>query len=239
MVSYEIPLGMSILVPALAAGTLSLAAIGRGPGRRAAQLADLPQPVRVRGVLRLLHRVAGELQAGPVRPAGERVGTGGRLPHRVQRHAVRVVLLRRVRGDVRRRRRWPCCCSWGRGTTRSGWCARLEQRGTAAGRPACLGAGIFIVKAFALVFVQMWLRWTLPRLRIDQVLYVCVKVLLPLACVDLVGAAAWAWLVPPSGSPQLAVQVAADRRRHGAACLLLRRACWLRAMFSAARGHRA
>ena len=35
----------------------------------------------------------------------------------------------------------------------------------------------------------MWLRWTLPRPRIDQVLYACVKVLLPMACVLLLGAA--------------------------------------------------
>jgi hypothetical protein len=47
-----------------------------------------------------------------------------------------------------------------------------------------------------LVFVQMWLRWTLPRPRIDQVLYACVKVLLPLACVLLLGAALWQLLMP-------------------------------------------
>src|SRR5688572_21582226 len=33
-----------------------------------------------------------------------------------------------------------------------------------------IGAGIFVSKVLALVFVQMWLRWTLPRPRIDQVL---------------------------------------------------------------------
>jgi hypothetical protein len=48
----------------------------------------------------------------------------------------------------------------------------------------------------AIVFVQMWLRWTLPRPRIDQVLYACVKVLLPLACVLLLGAALWQLFVP-------------------------------------------
>src|SRR5262245_10517487 len=45
-----------------------------------------------------------------------------------------------------------------------------------------LGLGIFVIKALTIVFVQMWLRWTLPRPRIDQVLYACVKVLLPMAC---------------------------------------------------------
>ena len=33
-----------------------------------------------------------------------------------------------------------------------------------------IGAGIFAAKASFGVFVQVWLRWTLPRLRIDQVM---------------------------------------------------------------------
>lgn len=54
----------------------------------------------------------------------------------------------------------------------------------------------FVLKAMGVVFVQMWLRWTLPRIRIDQVLYACVKVLLPLSLVMLIGAAVWMTLVP-------------------------------------------
>jgi len=57
-------------------------------------------------------------------------------------------------------------------------------------------AGIFVLKAMTIIFVQMWLRWTLPRPRIDQVLYACVKVLLPASCVVLLGAALWQLLVP-------------------------------------------
>lgn len=56
-------------------------------------------------------------------------------------------------------------------------------------------AAIFCVKAMGIIFVQIWLRWTLPRIRIDQVLYACVKVLLPLSLVLLVGNALWVWLV--------------------------------------------
>ena len=59
-----------------------------------------------------------------------------------------------------------------------------------------IGAGIFVSKALLIVFVQMWIRWTLPRPRIDQVLYACVKVLLPLACALLLGAALWQLFVP-------------------------------------------
>lgn len=54
----------------------------------------------------------------------------------------------------------------------------------------------FVVKVMTLIFVQMWLRWTLPRIRIDQVLYTCVKVLLPMSLVTLLGTAVWIWAVP-------------------------------------------
>jgi NADH-quinone oxidoreductase subunit H len=59
-----------------------------------------------------------------------------------------------------------------------------------------VAVGIFVIKAIVIVYVQMWLRWTLPRPRIDQVLYACIKVLLPGACVLLAGAALWQLFVP-------------------------------------------
>jgi NADH-quinone oxidoreductase subunit H len=59
-----------------------------------------------------------------------------------------------------------------------------------------IACGMYVGKTLALVYVQMWLRWTLPRPRIDQVLYACVKVLLPGSCVLLLGTALWELLVP-------------------------------------------
>jgi NADH-quinone oxidoreductase subunit H len=59
-----------------------------------------------------------------------------------------------------------------------------------------LASGIFTGKCVLLMLVQMWIRWTFPRPRIDQVLYVCVKVLLPLACLLLLGAALWQLFIP-------------------------------------------
>jgi NADH-quinone oxidoreductase subunit H len=59
-----------------------------------------------------------------------------------------------------------------------------------------IGAAIFITKAAVIVFVQMWIRWTLPRPRIDQVLYACIQVLLPFVLVVFLGAAVWQLLMP-------------------------------------------
>ncbi|TWW07977.1 NADH-quinone oxidoreductase subunit H, partial [Planctomyces bekefii] len=45
-----------------------------------------------------------------------------------------------------------------------------------------LGMLVFVKKAALGVFVQIWLRWTLPRLRIDQVMTTCLKYLVPISC---------------------------------------------------------
>jgi NADH-quinone oxidoreductase subunit H len=49
----------------------------------------------------------------------------------------------------------------------------------------------FIAKAIFFIYVQLWLRWTLPRIRIDQVLYSCVQVMLPLTLVVLLASVFW------------------------------------------------
>jgi NADH-quinone oxidoreductase subunit H len=64
-----------------------------------------------------------------------------------------------------------------------------------------INCGVFIVKGWLLVFVMMWVRWTLPRLRIDQVMMTCMKYLLPISCVLLLGVGLWQVLVQPTVGP--------------------------------------
>ena len=59
-------------------------------------------------------------------------------------------------------------------------------------------AKVFIVKASLLVFVQIWVRWTLPRLRIDQVMTTCLKYLVPISCCLFLGAVIWPLLLASS-----------------------------------------
>ncbi len=59
-----------------------------------------------------------------------------------------------------------------------------------------INVAVFIAKGWLLVFVMMWVRWTLPRLRIDQVMMTCLKYLLPISCVLLMGVTLWQLVVP-------------------------------------------
>ncbi len=54
-----------------------------------------------------------------------------------------------------------------------------------------LGFGVLAAKSGFLVFVQIWIRWSLPRLRIDQVMTTCLKYLVPISCALFLGAVLW------------------------------------------------
>lgn len=60
-----------------------------------------------------------------------------------------------------------------------------------------LGLGAFVLKSVGLIFVIIWIRWTLPRFRVDQMMNLCWKYLIPFSLVCFLGAMAWTWLVPP------------------------------------------
>ena len=59
-----------------------------------------------------------------------------------------------------------------------------------------LGFFNFIGKCTIGVLAMIWIRWTLPRLRIDQVMKLCLKYCVPIAAVMFLGAVFWSYNFP-------------------------------------------
>lgn len=53
--------------------------------------------------------------------------------------------------------------------------------------------GLFwlLFKAIVLIFIMMWFRWTFPRLRVDQLMYLCWKVFIPFAIFNMLAVGIW------------------------------------------------
>lgn len=72
------------------------------------------------------------------------------------------------------------------------WLGLTPQNGAFLGYLGQLvGASNVILKGVIGVSVMMWVRWTLPRLRIDQVMATCLKYCTPIAAVMFLGATVW------------------------------------------------
>jgi NADH-quinone oxidoreductase subunit H len=54
----------------------------------------------------------------------------------------------------------------------------------------------FAVKCYMGIILIMWLRWTLPRMRIDHVMAMCLKYCIPIAAAMFVGAMVWLHCLP-------------------------------------------
>ncbi len=165
LVSYEVAMGLSVIGVIMMAQSLSLVDIvhaqqdiGLVHPPAAGRLPDLPDRGRRRD------------QPRPVRPARGRVGAGRRLPHRVRRPEVRHVLPGRVREHdhhlgARARR-----------SSSGGFAGPVPARLPVADRS----------RSSSLLFLFIWLRATLPRLRYDRLMKLGWKILLPLATLNLV-----------------------------------------------------
>ena len=98
LISYEVAVTLTLVSVILMAGTLSMVGIVDAQDSAHVWFAFV-QPV---AFVHFLHRRPGRDQPRAVRPAGGGAGADRRLPHRVQRHALRAVLPRRIREHDRR-----------------------------------------------------------------------------------------------------------------------------------------
>lgn len=61
----------------------------------------------------------------------------------------------------------------------------LNSLGLSHNLVTLLGVGVFFAKIFALMFFFIWIRWTIPRFRYDQLMRLGWKVLMPLAIFNM------------------------------------------------------
>ncbi len=72
----------------------------------------------------------------------------------------------------------------------------------------------FIGKSVLFVTAMMWIRWTLPRLRIDQVMTTCWKYCVPIGCICFVFVTAWQVLQLPSLNDLAPARLTGEVREH-------------------------
>ncbi len=77
-----------------------------------------------------------------------------------------------------------------------GWFSGLAGDGVAHYVCQLCGLVNVLVKGCIGVCVMMWIRWTLPRLRIDQVMTTCLKYCTPIAAAMFLGAVLWQYWLP-------------------------------------------
>lgn len=199
MVSYEIPMGMALLIPVMCVGSLSLVDIGAFQGGGWHTWLVFRNPFTFAATLIYFIASLASCKRAPFDlPEGESELVAGFLTEYsgfrwalfffaeyAAMFVVAGLLVVLFLGG------WysPLPPAWG------GW---LGDGVVGRALKGLIFAGPiwFILKAYAIIFLQIWVRWTLPRIRIDQVLYACVQVLLPITMVLLLGNAFWEWLVP-------------------------------------------
>ncbi|MBN1347557.1 MAG: NADH-quinone oxidoreductase subunit NuoH [Phycisphaerae bacterium] len=194
MVSYEIPMGMSLLIPVMTAGTMQLTKLGEMQSHGWFSWLAFANPFCFVSMFTYFVASLASLKRAPFDlPEGESELVAGFMTEYsgfrwcvfffaeyTSMFVVAGLMTILFLGA------WnsPLPSSWGV------WFGD-GLIGSAIRGVLFSGPLWFVGKCVWMIYVQMWLRWTLPRIRIDQVMYACVQVLLPLTMVLLLGNALW------------------------------------------------
>ena len=205
VLSYEIPAGIALMVPVLMAGTLSMQGIVRAQGGAPWEWFVFQNPA---AFIAFFIAVTSSLAEGNRTPfdlpeAESELVAGYHAEYSGFRLAVFLM--------VEWANMWIMA---GLAVTMflGGWqipfvSPEMYESARGAGiAPAPLWFGlqvasmlVFVIKTWALVFTFIWLRWTLPRVRVDQMMSLCWKYLVPGAFLCFIVTLLWQLLVPPMG----------------------------------------
>ena len=201
VISYEIPGGIASMIPVLMAGTLSMQGIIRAQGAWPWQWFVFQSPAALLGFVIFFIAQLAESNRPPFDlPEAESELVAGYL---AEYSAFRYAIYFLVEfGNVWIMSAISVTLFFG------GWHVPFvgpDQYAAARGAGALPGLGwwvlqvlsmaVFTLKTLAVMNLVIWIRWTLPRVRVDQMMSICWKYLVPGAFLAFVGALAWQILV--------------------------------------------
>jgi NADH-quinone oxidoreductase subunit H len=180
LISYEVVMMLAVLALVMTTGTFNLAEIAQGQQGQALPMWNIfRQPLTF--LLFLIAAFAETNRAPFDLPEAEQELVGGyHTEYTGMRYAW--FMLGEYAGL------WAMCSilttlflgGWTLPTAWVGWLGHYHWAVS-----ALFGAGVFIAKVVALVFFFMWVRWTMPRFRWDQLMRLGWTVLIPLALANL------------------------------------------------------
>jgi NADH-quinone oxidoreductase subunit H len=195
IISYEIPAGMALMVPVLLAGTMSTQGIIRAQGGFPWQwfIFDNPAAFAAFFIFFISALAEGNRTPFDLPEAESELVSGYNTEYSGMRFSYFFLV------------------EWGNMWVMSaiattmflgGWqlpglsAARFDQlTGGVAVLAEIASLLFFALKTLFFVFVVMWLRWTLPRIRVDQMMNMCWKYLVPMSFAGVLFVAVWMLVV--------------------------------------------
>jgi NADH-quinone oxidoreductase subunit H len=212
VISYEIPLGFSLLIPIMVAGTLRLTTIGELQAGGFWTWLAFRNPFTLIAALTFLIATLASCKRAPfdLPEAESELVAGYMTEYSGFRWALFMfaeyaeMFAAGALTAILFFGAWhsPLPAAWGAAwATGPLWQQALH--GVVFSGPLWL-----IFKGIFFVYVQIWLRWTLPRIRLDQVMHACVQFMLPVTMVVLLAQTFWQLLVPAGSVLAVALNLA-------------------------------
>ena len=199
VVSYEVPLGLCVVVPVMVAGTMDLTAIGNMQAGWLNNWLVFHNPFVFITVFLYFTCAVASVNRAPfdLAEAESELVAGFLTEYSGFRWSVFFMAEYGSMVVVSGLAAILFFGGWNGPVPVTEWLGLTAKYGWLAGQAGnLLGAANFILKCFLGVTFMMWLRWTLPRLRIDQVMTTCLKYCIPLASAMFLGSMLFSYAFP-------------------------------------------